>query len=387
MIRIVLVAGLAALLILPAWGQDGVDPDTATRIRQLITSLGADDWSERENATEALIALGRVTTPFLLTVRASTDDAEVERRVGRVLRATGGWVDDPAEIRRQIGGNLDSLHEEAIFEIQPWNVEEVHLIPGFEPMVEELKRIGPAVGQALVQALADPVATPIFRANLAFLLGKLEVADAVKPLVGCLEDADEYVRVAAARSLGALAAADAVGPLCARAVRETEPTVRQQLVLALVGMRVPEAVDGLIDLLEAEEAEVRQAAVYALGRLTGVSLRFNPYYPAERRARGVAEWRSWWGERSDSFVFPDPPQKDERAIRMRQQQLQFRRGVAPVPRQAIPRARRAVPPAQLQRVPVPVPVPSVPQPPQPPAEEAPDPPAVEPDDDGKGDPD
>jgi hypothetical protein len=344
----IFIVGIVASLASPVGAQEGVDSETEARIRGLVEDLGSDEWSVREGATEELIAIGRSATPFLLAARREIGDIEVTLRIARVLRATGGWVDDPEEIQRQVGGKLDRLRGQPIFAVRSWDPEQVDLVEGFYPVVEELRQIGPALGEALIGSLDDPAATPVFRANLAFLLGTMNVTAGAEPLVDMLDDSDDLVRIAAARSLGVLAQAETVGALCERARAETDTPVRMQVILALSGMRVEAAVDGLIDLLDDPEPEVRQVAIYALGRATGVAHGYNPFYPAERRARGVARWRSWWDQQRGSFVFPARPEADDRSVI----RARLQRGNA-VPRQLIPGVRRAIPAPRVQRVPAP----------------------------------
>jgi hypothetical protein len=78
---LILGFGLATLAGLPA---PAATPG-ATEIRKLINSLASDNFSEREQATAALDAAGE---PALagLRVAAASDDAEVRRRAGELVR-------------------------------------------------------------------------------------------------------------------------------------------------------------------------------------------------------------------------------------------------------------------------------------------------------------
>jgi hypothetical protein len=81
--------GIAILISLPS---PAADPDTATEVRNLIDKLGSGSFSEREEATAALDLVGE---PALagLRVAAESDDAEVRRRAGELVRKIEQRVD------------------------------------------------------------------------------------------------------------------------------------------------------------------------------------------------------------------------------------------------------------------------------------------------------
>lgn len=79
----------------------GIDPD---QIRALVKQLGNDNFEVREKATQALIALGEPTLPFLQQAAKSTD-LEVARRAERCLQAI---LKDPAQ-RQEEGAKWIAL--------------------------------------------------------------------------------------------------------------------------------------------------------------------------------------------------------------------------------------------------------------------------------------
>ena len=60
-------------------------PEVLGQIQALIKNLGADDWIKREEATRDLGAFGYLARPVLQSERGKTKDAEIGRRIERVL--------------------------------------------------------------------------------------------------------------------------------------------------------------------------------------------------------------------------------------------------------------------------------------------------------------
>lgn len=60
-------------------------PESLSRIQSLINNLGADNWETREAATRDLGAFGYLARPLLQRELGNTKDAEVGRRIQRVL--------------------------------------------------------------------------------------------------------------------------------------------------------------------------------------------------------------------------------------------------------------------------------------------------------------
>ncbi|MBI4618514.1 MAG: HEAT repeat domain-containing protein, partial [Planctomycetes bacterium] len=73
-------------LAVPALGEETVPPE---RIAQLVESLGAGDWSEREAATAELKRIGAQAVPALEKAARDHEDLEVRHRAHQIL---GGFV-------------------------------------------------------------------------------------------------------------------------------------------------------------------------------------------------------------------------------------------------------------------------------------------------------
>jgi HEAT repeat protein len=100
------------------------------------------------------------------------------------------------------------------------------------------------------------------RALAAYRLGDMGSERAIGPLIAALEDPDRDVRTAAARSIGQLAAVDAVPVLVLSIAGGTIPRAIASWALIQIG---PGAAEPLAPLLESPDASVRAAAIDVLG--------------------------------------------------------------------------------------------------------------------------
>ncbi|MBI4616001.1 MAG: HEAT repeat domain-containing protein [Planctomycetes bacterium] len=351
---------LAALALLVSFGTllpaqvdgDGPTPETAERIGQLIADLGSDDWQTREEATKELAKMGPVTTPFLLAAKKATDDYEVLRRISRVLEETGGWAQDPDEVERRIGQKLAIFKGEPILHMSPGDIADQWVDEPFRSAIEELRGLGAGVGGALSsEALSSD--SPIYRANLCYLMGTLGTADQAPALAKLLEDSDATVRGMAAYALGELGGGGQIEALHRCASSDADTNVRVYAILALGRTKNKDAVDQLIGFLGHDEVSLRQAAIYALNRVTGQNHNFNPYYPPGKRKQAVERWKSWWQENRGTFEFPASLPEGSRQSRLYRMERAVRieaGGVGPgvpvpppvpVPREAVPQAGEA----------------------------------------------
>jgi HEAT repeat protein len=100
------------------------------------------------------------------------------------------------------------------------------------------------------------------RAAAAYRLGDIGSEAAAAGLIAALDDESRDVRTAAARSLGKLAAPDAVGPLLTAYVRDSVPTAVVGWVLIQIGAP---ALPRLRHALDADEPAHRAAATMMVG--------------------------------------------------------------------------------------------------------------------------
>jgi hypothetical protein len=62
-----------------------------------------------------------------------------------------------------------------------------------------------------------------------------------------------------------------------------------------------EGVEGLIALLESEDANMRNGAVVSLDAAIGTRLSYDPFADAAQRAKAVKEWREWFEKNKERF--------------------------------------------------------------------------------------
>ena len=80
-----------------------------------------------------------------------------------------------------------------------------------------------------------------------------------------LDDADPARRRAAARALGLEPGSEAL--LCAALARESDPAVREAILLSLIARDTQEAAEGLARFLSSEEPELRNGALESLAAM------------------------------------------------------------------------------------------------------------------------
>lgn len=117
-----------------------------------------------------------------------------------------------------------------------------------------------------ISRLNDP--DPDVRRNSAWVLGRQRDAQVVTPLIDTLNDAAPEVRIRAAEALGNFRGEDIVEALMSVLPDETEPRVREQMILSIGLQGDYQALPLLQTILCNDEAEqVRVAAAEALGKL------------------------------------------------------------------------------------------------------------------------
>jgi beta-lactamase regulating signal transducer with metallopeptidase domain len=132
--------------------------------------------------------------------------------------------------------------------------------------------------------------SPITRRNAAWAIGELTNmppgtrAIAVPQLITLLDDADDYVQMAAARALGEVRDSRAIFKLIAT-LSDENPNVRELAVWALSEMKDTRAVTALCNVLLSDtRAEVRRGAAEALGEIQSAAA-----LPALRQALNDSE--------------------------------------------------------------------------------------------------
>ncbi len=170
-------------------------------------------------------------------------DEEIQTRLDSLMVAAVGERQELSMIADRLASLEDLVHSGAM--VAPADDSELDAGPAWQVALDDLANADSAVRWNAVQALAesgDPAVVP--------------------HLVPLLNDADIWVRMAAAGALGDLGAIEGVGPL--------------------------------IETLEDPETAVRERAMLSLREITGRSFQFDPSGAEGERAKVVKKWRDWW---------------------------------------------------------------------------------------------
>jgi hypothetical protein len=232
-------------------------PARLAKVRALLADLGNDDFDKREEATTALSAMPHL--PRALLKNPGNPDPEVDKRIKQIL-------DDSRrdECEHQLFLVLRLVEEKRLEGLAPLLLElmpqwpEEHLVQGASrAVVASAERRDGKVLRSILARKEAGVARPAAATALAAVFGR----EAARELEGLLTDADPYVCLASAT--------------------------------ALLNQENRKPLMPLTRLLDAEQVEVRQAAVGLLREVSAQQIEYVSYDEPERRAEGVAAWRAW----------------------------------------------------------------------------------------------
>jgi HEAT repeat protein len=134
--------------------------------------------------------------------------------------------------------------------------------------IEQLPLLdGERAVERLTQALRHDTARG--RAAAAQALGSVEHEAAVGLLIEACGDEDAWVRYFAARALGRHGGVDALARLAALAAADGAMPVRLAAIESIGTLAAPEALAPLVSLARAEEQEIADAALLAIGKIPG----------------------------------------------------------------------------------------------------------------------
>lgn len=235
------------------------------KIKQLIRQLGDDDFERREQASQALVAIG-APAKTLLTQAKTNDDVEIARRAEECLVRI-----DQGATEQVLAAAIRHLAQQK----QPGTAGlflDYLLVGEFESLNEEVRKQLPRV--AILQGKADPT------------------------LVAALADPSPVKRGAAGAALARAGATDQQDAI-RKLLTDPDPSVRYRLGLALIGRRDRDAVPTLIDLLAEPNLASRERSLLEdlLYRLADDQpLGVPPGDSPEDRKKIQEAWRTWWKE-------------------------------------------------------------------------------------------
>ncbi len=229
---------------------DDGHPEVCEDLPRLVSELEADDPITRASASRALTEVRTLASPQVLVEALHSGDARLCRWAATALglRGEADGYDALSELLRS--GDADE-REAGAFALGLLGDERA-----VEPLVLALDDSDPHVSQAAALALTR--------------LGDRRGADAAwGRLLSQLAEGDEEERAFAARTLGALSDLRA-GDALAGALHDPSADVRADAACALGTCAGPSALEALLDAgFRDPDAQVRDAAMFALARLTG----------------------------------------------------------------------------------------------------------------------
>ena len=248
-------------MLLAAIGKHTLTPDKRRQFQDLLCQLGSDDFKVRENASQQLLAFGRLALPRLRKA-IKNSDAEVARRAKMLIERieTGPDVRLPIAVLRLLAVRKPAGAVEALIAYLPFAEDEIREDELRKTLIV-LTRRGGQLDPALRHALAD--VQPKVRAVAAEALiegGGIEGRAAVRKLL-----------------------------------REDVPSIRLRLALAMARAGEREGVSVLIELLPLLSAEECSQAEEALYQLAGDTAPETPQgaEPNDKKKRRDA-WAAWW---------------------------------------------------------------------------------------------
>ncbi len=242
-------------------------PDDEKRAAALVRRLGDESYERRQQASDALAALGPVAMPYLRRAVHDTDP-EIRRRARACLEAvdSGREVVLAGAAVRLLAVRAPEGAPAVLLRFLPWAGDE----SVEEDVLLGLVALSPTgrPDPVLVAALADPV--PLCRAAAALVVGRAGTAAqraGVRPL---LADSDPRVRLRAAQGLVAAGSKDGL------------PT--------------------LLDLLTSAPAEIAGRAEGLLADVAGAAAPRVVLGGDDRQRRACRDaWEKWWKAQGDKL--------------------------------------------------------------------------------------
>jgi outer membrane protein assembly factor BamB len=249
-------------------------PEAIARFRDLIADLGDDDFYRREAAMKSLLQ-PPAHAPALFQEAIQAGDPEIRWRAREILKQGNQKTD------QMLHASLQLIRNENMAELLPLVLKAIPFCTETyirEEAVRTLKALAAPKDAPLLQAALDQTDVETQRAALV-TLEHLLGADADTALLRFLDGKDESLRYTAARALGNH------------------------------GRR--EALPVLVDLLEADDMQIRANSSAALRLLTGENFSFVAYDTDANRTKARGQWVNWVADKGGvaklNFPIPDAP--------------------------------------------------------------------------------
>ncbi|HZE97730.1 MAG TPA: HEAT repeat domain-containing protein [Planctomycetota bacterium] len=256
---------------------ESASPRPEQEIAAIVARLSSASWKERNEATEALVRLGRTAVPALEAKIAGAD-------------AEAGWRlrSAAAEIKEKAGQDeqSDELRAAAVCDVLAQTGDARAVAPLLRLLAADppskrtalklracqaLGLLRPSMEAAQAEEAADRVLQvlerapgPLEKGILIKTLGRLKVDGAVRPLAALLADRSEK-----------------------------NVHLKRSCITALAAIGRPRGVRALADALAADEVYIRQGAAAALEPLAGGDFGYDPRATPEENRDALAKFRAW----------------------------------------------------------------------------------------------
>lgn len=238
-----------------------------TAIAPLVEHVEDIDYAVRSAALQALVEIGDKSAVEKVVKLLESDIAEVRQDVANQLRRFGDTTAVAPLIERL--GDKNGLVRQYAVEALAELGDEAAVMPLIESLGDEEPSVALSAAEALGK-LGDKRAIIPLVARLGHRSGgaagalvELKDASSISLLIKQLDNDDAKVRRRAAWALGKLRDNSAIGPLIER-LGDTVPDVRKVATTALSELGAKRAIPSLIKLLSDNESVVVNAAVAAL---------------------------------------------------------------------------------------------------------------------------
>lgn len=256
---------------------ESASPHPEEEVERQVRRLASPSWKERNEATQALVRLGRPAAP-LIEAKIAAADAEAGWRLKSAL----------VEIREKAGRDeqLEEARAGVICEVLGQSGD----VRGAVPLLRVLgaapaeQRLDLKRRAALALGLMRSVLTPA-QAE--------EATDRVLPVLERTPGALEKGLLI--KALGRLGTPGAARPIAALLADRSEKNahLKRSCVAALAAIGQGRGVRAIVDALGADDVYVRQGAASALEELAGGDFGYDPRAAAEANREAVAKFQAW----------------------------------------------------------------------------------------------
>ncbi len=251
--------------------------ERSRKIAELIDELGAPKFEAREAASAALAGM---LPPPVAELTAAKKSADPE------IRSRAEWILGTADVRRRLLAERDSLE-----------FMRREKLKGFAPVILKIGRLWdrPAEAAAARRAL---VATA--RAEDADLLREVirkpgdSIADPPPS-----DETRRALREAAVTALATAGGANATTDLTAL-VADRDARIQLAAARGLADLGRRESLAALVQLLDADDVQIRARAHAILRELTHEKIAYLAYDEATKRQAAVANWKAWLAKQGET---------------------------------------------------------------------------------------